>query len=117
MINNVAMEFKVLADGDVRETGGGTVVGNAFVVCDRSKKTDGGWEKAGEWKGTLIGWRDTGEIVGSLTKGDKVVAIGRVETREYNEKIKNEFTAMVVGVVPTKKKAKPADSGDDDLPF
>ena len=42
---------------------------------------------------TLNGWRQSAELVGAVKKGDSVLAIGRLKTREYNGNIYNDLDA------------------------
>lgn len=42
---------------------------------------------------TLNGWRQNAELVGAIKKGDSILAIGRLKTREYNGNIYNDLDA------------------------
>ena len=117
MLNSCTLELRAMNDGESKETRTGKAIGSVFAVCDRRKKTDDGWETAGEIKVGVVGWEKLADAVSGIKKGDKFLASGRIESREYNEKTYIDFTVNSIGMLAGAK-PKPAEvPADDDLPF
>lgn len=53
---------------------------------------------------TVKAWGDSASIIGRLEKGDRFLAAGRIETREYNGKT---YTDLIADLFLTEKKAAP----------
>lgn len=76
-------------------------------------------------------WRALAEYSADLKKGDQVLALGKIESREYNGKVYKDLVCeWVWGAVPPKLSTRPIPEGskapefsdmmaatDDDLPF
>jgi single-strand DNA-binding protein len=91
-------------DPELRFTSGGRGVASVGVACSRRwKKQDSNeWEEVTSWVNVTI-WAEMGEnAAATLKKGDRVIAYGRFEQREYTDKegvTKQvwEFTADEIG--------------------
>lgn len=53
---------------------------------------------------TVKAWGDSASIIGRLEKGDRFLAAGRIETREYNGKT---YTDLIADLFLTEKNFKP----------
>jgi single-strand DNA-binding protein len=89
------------ADPELRYTQGGLAVAN-FTIASTPRTFD---RQANEWKdGEALFlrascWRDFAEhVAGSLTKGSRVVATGRLRQRSYDDRDGNKRTAIELEV-------------------
>lgn len=89
------------ADPELRYTQGGLAVAN-FTIASTPRTFD---RQANEWKdGEALFlrascWRDFAEhVAGSLTKGSRVVATGRLKQRSYDDRDGNKRTAIELEV-------------------
>jgi single-strand DNA-binding protein len=85
------------ADPELRYTQGGLAVAN-FTIASTPRTFD---RQANEWKdGEALFlrascWRDFAEhVAGSLTKGSRVIATGRLKQRSYDDRDGNKRTAI-----------------------
>ena len=89
------------ADPELRYTQGGLAVAN-FTIASTPRTFD---RQANEWKdGEALFlrascWRDFAEhVAGSLTKGSRVIATGRLKQRSYDDRDGNRRTAIELEV-------------------
>jgi single-strand DNA-binding protein len=89
------------ADPELRYTQGGLAVAN-FTIASTPKVFD---RQANDWKdGDALFlrascWREFAEhVAGSLTKGSRVVATGRLKQRSYDDREGNKRTAIELEV-------------------
>jgi single-strand DNA-binding protein len=89
------------ADPELRYTQGGLAVAN-FTIASTPRTFD---RQANEWKdGEALFlrascWRDFAEhVAGSLTKGSRVVATGRLRQRSYDDREGNKRTSIELEV-------------------
>jgi single-strand DNA-binding protein len=89
------------ADPELRYTQGGLAVAN-FTIASTPRTFD---RQANEWKdGEALFlrascWRDFAEhVAGSLTKGSRVIATGRLKQRSYDDRDGNKRTAIELEV-------------------
>lgn len=85
----VTLTGRLVADPDLRFTPKGDAVVNLRVVTSArrlNKQTDK-WEDTDTTFWTVSGWRQLAENVAeSLSKGDAVVVVGKVKSREWEDK-------------------------------
>lgn len=89
MTASITVIGNLVADPELRYTQGGLAVAS-FTIASTKKKFD---KATNEWVDgkTLFmrcsAWREMGEhIAGSLTKGTRVIAVGEISTREWEDK-------------------------------
>jgi single-strand DNA-binding protein len=89
MTASITVVGNLTADPELRYTQGGLAVAS-FTIASTKKKFD---KATNEWVDgkTLFmrcsAWRELGEhIAGSLTKGTRVIAVGEISTREWEDK-------------------------------
>lgn len=85
------------SDPELRFTGGGiAVVSLSIAVNDRKKNpTTQEWEDGGTQWYRATCWREFAEhVAGSLTKGMRVIAQGRLVQRSYQDREGNQRTAI-----------------------
>ncbi|AXV09822.1 Single-stranded DNA-binding protein (plasmid) [Euzebya pacifica] len=87
--NTITVIGNLTKDPDLRYTQGGTAVANLSVAVNRRVRN----KDTNEWEDKLDGyfdvniWRDHAENVAeSLNKGDRVVVIGRLTKRSWEDK-------------------------------
>lgn len=76
-------------DGDIRVTGSGKEVGNISVRAYGRKDGTAAFL-------TVKGWGKLARQISAMVKGDRVVAAGRLESREYNGKTYVDLVADYV---------------------
>ena len=76
-------------DGDIRVTGSGKEVGNISVRAYGRKDGTAAFL-------TVKGWGKLARQISAMVKGDRVVAAGRLESREYNGKTYVDLVAEYV---------------------
>lgn len=85
---------KATCDGDIRVTGTGKEVGSISVRAYGRKDGTAAFL-------TVKGWGKLGRQLSIMVKGDRVIAAGRLESREYNGKTYTDLVADYVW--PTEK--------------
>lgn len=87
--NSITIVGNLTKDPDLRYTQGGVAVANLSVAVNRRVRN----KDTNEWEDKLDGffdvniWRDHAENVAeSLSKGDRVVVIGRITKRSWEDK-------------------------------
>lgn len=87
-------------------------------------------EKTTVWA-NVVAWRGLADVLAGARKGDAILAIGRVSTREYNGKTYSDLNAEFVSITRTAQAQQPASPPppmenpmeglepveDDELPF
>lgn len=73
-------------DGQIFTSKNGTVIGSVSVPA--YNKTDG----TTVWM-TVKGFGSMGRVIASASKGDPIIAVGRVESRDYEGKVYIDFIA------------------------
>jgi len=81
--NTVTIVGNATRDPELRYTAGGAAVCSFGVAVSRRRKVGDQWEEATSFF-DVTAWRDLAEHVAeSITKGCRVVVVGRLEQREY----------------------------------
>lgn len=99
----------------------------AKVSVAVGKREDANGEKTTVWA-NVVAWRGLADVLAGARKGDAILAIGRVSTREYNGKTYSDLNADFVSIASIAQQAQqPAPQGDpmtgleevedDELPF
>lgn len=99
----------------------------ATVSVAVGKREDANGEKTTVWA-NVVAWRGLADVLAGARKGDAILAIGRVSTREYNGKTYSNLNADFVSIASIAQQAQqPAPQGDpmtgleevedDELPF
>ena len=118
MLNSVTIHGRLTKDTELKKTNGGADVLAFSIANDRfvngQKKTD---------FFDVIAWNQNAKFIhGHFSKGDNIIIVGRLQTREYitQDGATRKVCEIVVDRVEFagggQKTDKPADSGDD-LPF
>lgn len=118
-VNKVTLLGRAGADGEVKDTNGGSV-GRIRLATGRSwkDKASDEWKSKTEWH-NVVCWGQLAEKAAMVKKGDVVYVDGSVEYREFKEKHFTDIKAFSVEVFTSEKKVEKAMGGssDDDLPF
>lgn len=130
MLNNVALQGRLVADPQLRQTTSGKQVASFRLACDRGRK-DANGNNITDWI-ECVAWENTANFISKyFQKGSMIVVSGSIQTRQYEDKSGAKRTATEVLVASanfceSKRQQKPADSNtedfapiadDGDLPF
>lgn len=97
MSAGITLTGRLVADPELKFTAKGDAVCNLRVVTSGRRKTDAGWQDVDTTFWQVAAWRQLGENVAeSLTKGDQVVIVGKVKSREWQDNDGNKRTAWEV---------------------
>ena len=89
MLNKIFVMGRLTHDPELRRTGSGTPVCSFSIACDRDFKSQSGEKETDFFD--VVAWRTTGEFVSKyFTKGRMVVAEGRLQIREWQDKEGNK---------------------------
>lgn len=84
------------SDPDLRFTNGGKAVCSVGVAVSRRWKQNNEWQEETTWW-ELTCWESLAEnVAASLSKGDRVIAWGRVSTDEYTSREGEKRTKLVM---------------------
>lgn len=88
MLPSITVQGTVVEDPTLRFTAKGDALVNVRVVASSNKKQpDGTWAEGDKCFINVVAWRAMAENVAeSLTKGTRVVVVGRLREREYETK-------------------------------
>jgi single-strand DNA-binding protein len=97
--NVVTLVGNITDDPELRFTPSGLPVANFTVAVNRRVPKDGGWEDKLEGFFRCSCWRDMAENVAeSLTKGARVMVVGRLQQRSWEDQDGNKRSAVEVQV-------------------
>lgn len=123
-MNNVCLVGRLTRDPELRHTANETPVCNFTLAVDRRFKSDG--QPTADFI-NIIAWQNTAEFVEKwFTKGMRVFAVGRIQTRNWedrdgNKRYSTEVVADQVGFADGKRgdsAPKATEEIDDsDFPF
>jgi len=123
-LNNVCLVGRLTRDPELRHTANETPVCNFTLAVDRRFKSDG--QPTADFI-NIIAWQNTAEFVEKwFTKGMRVFAVGRIQTRNWedrdgNKRYSTEVVADQVGFADGKRgdsAPKATEEIDDsDFPF
>lgn len=83
--NGVIVAGRVIKDAEVREVGNNGLLKATIAVSTGSKPEDP--------VVNVVAWRDLAEVAKPIKKGDRVLAVGEIQTREYNGKTYSDLVA------------------------
>jgi single-strand DNA-binding protein len=97
--NTVTLVGNITDDPELRFTPSGLPVANFTVAVNRRVPKDGGWEDKLEGFFRCSCWRDMAENVAeSLQKGARVMVVGRLQQRSWEDQDGNKRSAVEVQV-------------------
>jgi len=97
--NTVTLVGNITDDPELRFTPSGLPVANFTVAVNRRVPKDGGWEDKLEGFFRCSCWRDMAENVAeSLTKGSRVMVVGRLQQRSWEDQDGNKRSTVEVQV-------------------
>ena len=97
MYNHVGIQGRLTADPELRYTQSGTAIATFTLACDDGAKTASG-EKITHFI-DCVAWRGGAEFVSKyFSKGDMMIADGKLTTRNYEDKNGNRRKAVDVSV-------------------
>lgn len=132
-VNKAILLGRLGADPEIRYTSNGTAVANfRIATSERWNNPNGEKEERTEWH-RIVAFGKLGEICGEyLAKGKQVYIEGRLQTRTWEDKDKNQRTTTEIiatvmqmlgsaGGGKTSEKEEPSSAEepakDDDIPF
>ena len=98
--NTVTLVGNITDDPELRFTPSGAAVANFTVAVNRRNRTqDGQWEDKLEGFFRCSCWRDMAENVAeSLQKGNRVMVVGRLQQRSWDDQDGNKRSAFEIQV-------------------
>jgi single-strand DNA-binding protein len=98
--NTVTLTGNITDDPELRFTSGGAAVANFTVAVNRRyRNNDGQWEDKLDGFFRCNCWREMAEnVTESLQKGARVVVVGRLQQRSWDDADGNKRTAFEVQV-------------------
>lgn len=112
MLNVAAIQGRLVADPQLRQTMTGKNVANFRLACDRGWKNSDG-NNAVDFL-DIVAWKNTADFAAQyLTKGMMVTVSGRIQTRQYQDRNGNnrqavEIVASDISFCESKRQAAPA---------
>lgn len=109
-MNTVTIVGNITAQPELRYTPSGAAVANFTVAVNKRVKTEDEWTDELEGFFRCNVWRDQAENVANLSKGQRVVVVGRLKQRSWEAKDGSKRDAVEIEVeevaVSQKFKAK-----------
>lgn len=97
--NTVTLVGNITNDPELRFTPSGAAVANFTVAVNRRQRNqDGGWDDKLEGFFRCSCWREMAEHVAELTKGTRVIVVGRLQQRSWEDQSGNKRTEVEVQV-------------------
>lgn len=97
--NQVTLVGNLTADPELRFTPSGAAVANFTVAVNkRQRNQDGSWEDKLDGFFRCSCWREMAENVADLTKGTRVVVVGRLTQRDWQDKEGNNRQSIEIQV-------------------
>ena len=112
MLNVAAIQGRLVADPQLRQTMTGKNVASFRLACDRGRKNSDG-SNAVDFL-DIVAWKNTADFAAQyLTKGKMVTVSGRIQTRQYQDRNGNnrqavEIVASDISFCESKRQAAPA---------
>ena len=98
MLNHITIMGRLVRDPELRRTGSGVAVTNFCVAVDRDYVAKDGGERKTDFI-NCFAWRGTGEFIAKyFTKGRMIVVDGRLEMRDWTDKVGNKRTSAEINV-------------------
>ncbi|MPZ70791.1 MAG: single-stranded DNA-binding protein [Actinobacteria bacterium] len=97
--NNITLVGNITDDPELRFTPSGAAVANFTVAVNRRINKDGQWEDKLDGFFRCNCWRDMAENVAeSLSKGARVVVVGRLQQRQWEDQDGNKRSSFEIQV-------------------
>jgi single-strand DNA-binding protein len=97
----IAFEGNLTRDPELRYTPGGAAVCNFAVAVNKRIKEGDAWVDGPASFYNVAAWRQLAEDAAGLSRGQKVVVIGQLEVRQYEQegakKLSVDVTADAIG--------------------
>ena len=97
----IALEGNLTRDPELRYTPGGAAVCNFAVAVNKRLKEGDNWVDGPASFYNVAAWRQLAEDAAGLSRGQKVVVIGQLEIRQYEQegakKLSVDVTADAIG--------------------
>lgn len=112
MLNVAAIQGRLVADPQLRQTMTGKSVAAFRLACDRGRKAPDG-SNAVDWIDVVV-WEKKADFAAQyLTKGMMVTVSGRIQTRQYQDRNGNnrqavEIVASDISFCESKRQSAPA---------
>ncbi len=86
MLNKVILQGRLVADPELRHTGGGVAWASFRLAVDRDFKNKETGERSADFL-SIVAWRQTAEFVSRFfSKGRMAIVEGKLQTRTYDDK-------------------------------
>lgn len=95
MLNVVALQGRLAADPQLRQTNSGKNVASFRIACDRGRK-DANGQSVTDWIDCVAWERSADFVCKYFQKGSLIAVDGRLQTRQYTDKNGNNRTATEV---------------------
>lgn len=97
--NTVVVVGNITRDPELRFTTSGTAVCNFSVAQTPRRRTENGWEDGDTSFFDCSAWKDYGEhVAASFAKGERVIVVGRMKQRFWEDKDGNKRNSWEVEV-------------------
>lgn len=106
-MNQVTLIGNIGKDPEVRFTQSGAAVATFSLATSFPIRKGGNTEWGTDWHNIVV-WGDLAELATELTKGTRVVVVGQIKTRSYEDKNgQKRYTTEVVAKSVTKDLVQP----------
>lgn len=95
MLNLIAIQGRLAADPEMRQTTTGKSVASFTLACDRGRKDANGNSQT-DWISCTAWEKTAGFICKYFQKGSLIVIDGRLQTRQYQDKNGQNRTAVEI---------------------
>jgi len=96
MINKAIVAGNLTRDPELRYTGQGTAVLNMTVACNYRVKNGDEWTDKAEYIGVVVWGKRAENLTPYLSKGSPVFAMGRIETRSWEQDGQKRYKTEVI---------------------
>ena len=121
-LNSVYLEGNLGRDPEVRYLPSGTGMANFSIAVSRRYQKNGEWQTETSWV-NLVAFGKTAENIGKLlTKGDRIVINGRLQSNEWEDKETGKKRSMLKVLVdnfskiPKAEKKEASHAPGEDVP-
>lgn len=100
-MSEITITGNLVSAPNVSYTGQGIPVANFRIArTERYRDGDGGWKDGETLFITCVCWRDLAESVANLNKGERVIVVGKLRNRTWNdERFTNSESEMCQRIV------------------
>lgn len=112
-MNSVMLAGNLGADPEMRFTATGKKVANFRVAVEDRYKSGDGYTSTTDWF-AVVAWERLADVAGGLVKGDRVIVVGKLKTRSWDDPTTGK-RRTVVEVVAAKLGFEPLRQVADDV--